>query len=181
MSIFLFLAELNEKVAGTVAQAFTRLYEQYLPKVFRYVNYRINDVEMAEDITSIIFEKALTRFTTYRAEKANFSTWIFSIARNAVIDHYRSSRKIQKVPLEEAFHFSTEKENPEEEALRNEECRLLRQCLLRLSTQEQEIISLKFGAEMTNRQIARTTGLSDSNVGVILYRAVRKLRDSFNG
>jgi RNA polymerase sigma-70 factor (ECF subfamily) len=181
LSIFLFLAEINEKIAGTVAQTFSRLYEQYLPKVFRYVRYRINDVQMAEDVTSVIFEKALTKFQSYNSEKANFSTWIFSIARNTVIDHYRSNRNEHNVPLENAFHVSIDKDDPEQEMVKNEECRLLQQCISRLSPHEREVISLKFGAEMTNRQIARTTGLSESNVGTILYRAVRKLRDDFNG
>lgn len=58
---------------------------------------------------------------------------------------------------------------------------MLRECISRLSPKEQEIISLKFGADMNNRQIAKTLGLSDSNVGIILYRAVRKLREEFAG
>jgi RNA polymerase sigma-70 factor, ECF subfamily len=56
---------------------------------------------------------------------------------------------------------------------------VLQSCLAELSHSEQEIISLKFGAEMTNRQIAKTLSLSESNVGIIIYRAVRKLRDGF--
>jgi RNA polymerase sigma-70 factor (ECF subfamily) len=55
----------------------------------------------------------------------------------------------------------------------------LKVCLSQLTLQEQEIIAMKFGGEMTNREIAKTLGLSDSNVGIIIYRAVRKLRDSF--
>lgn len=181
MSIFLFLAAINEKITSSVEKVFTELYEKNLPKVYRYVSYRINDVHMAEDITSEIFEKALTKFQSYRPEKASFSTWIFSIARNTLVDYYRVSRKEQNIPLETAFHFSPENKSPEEEAVSHEECRILQECISRLSPHEQEIISLKFGAEMTNRQIARTKGLSESNVGIILFRAVRKLRDDFNG
>lgn len=180
MSIFLFLAEINEKIAGGIAKAFAELYEQYLPKVFRYVSYRISDVHMAEDITSVIFEKALTKFQSYRSEKAGFSTWIFSIARNTLIDHYRVNQREQNVPLETDFPISTEDCNPEEAVVKNEEYRELQICISRLSSHEREIIALKFGAEMTNRQIARTLGLSESNVGIILFRAVRKLRDNFH-
>jgi RNA polymerase sigma-70 factor (ECF subfamily) len=180
LSIFLFLAEINEKITGSVAKVFAALYEQYLPKVFRYVHYRINDVPMAEDITSVIFEKALTKFQSYRSEKASFSTWIFSIARNTLIDHYRVNHKEQNVPFETALSLSTQDCSPEEEMEKIEDCRILQQCISRLSPHEREIISLKFGAEMTNRQIAKTTGLSESNVGTILFRAVRKLRDDFH-
>jgi RNA polymerase sigma factor (sigma-70 family) len=179
LSIFLFLAELNDKVSGSIAKAFGELYEQYLPKVFRYINYRINDISMAEDITSTVFEKALTKFQSYSSEKANFSTWIFSIARNTLIDHYRV-HKNHNIPLDPEIPLPAENTNPEDELVQSEECRILQQCVARLSKHEQEIISLKFGAEMTNRQIAKTTGLSESNVGTILFRAVRKLRDNFN-
>jgi RNA polymerase sigma-70 factor, ECF subfamily len=180
LSIFLFLAEISEKVAGGIARAFSELYEQYLPRVYRYVSYRINDVQMAEDLTSIIFEKALTGFRSYSSDKASFSTWIFTIARNTLIDHYRVNRREQIVPLDPALSVSEEDSNPEETVEKNEEYRQLHKCLSKLASHEREIIALKFGAEMTNRQIAKTLGLSESNVGTILYRTVRKLRDNFH-
>ena len=70
-------------------ETFAELYEEYLPKVFRYVRYRVNELQVAEDLTSTTFEKALVNFEKYSADRAAFSTWVFSIARNVVIDHYR--------------------------------------------------------------------------------------------
>jgi RNA polymerase sigma factor (sigma-70 family) len=175
-------AQIVEKVGSSAAGAFTELYEQYLPKVFRYINYRITDVPTAEDITSTVFEKALTKFKSYNAEKANFSTWIFTIARNTLIDHYRVSHKAQTVQLDDPVAaLASPMSSPEEESDRAEEVRILNSCLTQLSPSEQEIISLKFGAEMTNRQIAKSLALSESNVAVIIFRAVRKLRDNFRG
>ena len=72
-----------------------------------------------------------------------------------------------------------EERSPEEELERKEELGKLREGLSGLSREEQEVISLKFGSDMNNRQIAKMLGLSESNVGTKLYRAVRKLRDSF--
>jgi RNA polymerase sigma-70 factor, ECF subfamily len=177
--VLLTQAQIIEKVGTGAAQAFAELYERYLPKVYRYINYRITDVHLAEDLTSVVFEKALTKFKSYNIEKANFSTWIFTIARNTLVDHYRTSRKGQTVLLDEPLAAADPGQSPEEESDRAEEIRLLNSCLARLSSSEQEIISLKFGAEMNNRQIARMLSLTESNVGVIIYRAVRKLRDSF--
>lgn len=162
-------------------EIFAELYEQYLPRVFRYISYRIGDVHLAEDLTSDVFEKALTGFSSYRSDKASFSTWLLSIARHTLIDHYRVSGKRQTIPLEEPANMSSENTSPEEEAVRREELQKLQICLAVLRQQEQEIISLKFGAELTNRQIAKMLELSESNVGTTLYRAVRKLRDSFRG
>jgi RNA polymerase sigma factor (sigma-70 family) len=165
----------------SIAELFGRLYEQYLPKIFHYVSYRVGDRTAAEDLTSDIFNKALTSFTKYDSGKASFSTWIFSIARNTIIDYYRGRSREQKLKREvesNAIAFST---SPEEEASRSEEIRKLRECLSLLNPNEQELISLKFSGEMTNREISQITGLSESNVGTILCRAVRKLRDSFLG
>lgn len=162
-------------------EIFAELYEQYLPRVFRYISYRIGDVHLAEDLTSDVFEKALTGFSSYRSDKASFSTWLLSIARHAVIDHYRVSSKRQTIPLEETANMSSENTSPEEEAVRREERQRLRVCLAGLPQQEQDIISFKFGAELTNRQIAEMLSFTESNVGTILYRAIRRLRDCFRG
>jgi RNA polymerase sigma factor (sigma-70 family) len=171
--------DVETMVSGSKAELFGRLYEQYLPRIFRYVSYRVGDRTIAEDLTSDIFNKALTKFTKYDSRKAAFSTWIFSVARNTLIDYYRRRSREQKLQREaesEVLVFST---SPEEEASRSEEIRKLRECLSLLNPNEQELISLKFSGEMTNREIARIMGLSESNVGTILCRAVRKLRNEF--
>jgi RNA polymerase sigma factor (sigma-70 family) len=177
--VILTQVQMAEKIGSSAAEVFARFYAEYLPKVFRYVSYRITDTHLAEDITSLIFEKALTNFKSYQAEKASFSTWVFTIARNTLTDHYRKLQKQQTVPLEDPVSDIPSNDSPEDDLDRAEEIQMLNRCLAQLSRIEQEIISLKFGAEMTNRQIAKTMSLSESNVGIIVYRAVRKLRDNF--
>lgn len=150
-----------------------------MPKVFRYLQYRVSNIQLTEDLTATTFEKALVSFSRYSSDKAKFSTWIFSIARNVVIDHYRVTGRRMTIPLEEASEVASKDLPPEEELLKREELERLQICLTGISEEEQEIIRLKFGAELNNRQIATMLGLSESNVGTRLYRAVRKLRDSF--
>jgi RNA polymerase sigma factor (sigma-70 family) len=179
--ILLTTTQIIEKIGKDDAEVFAELYEQYLPKVFSYISYRIRDERQAEDLTSVVFEKALTKFKSYQKDKAKFSTWIFTIARNTLIDHYRVNQKAQTVQLEDSLNLLSPEISPEDENEREEEARMLQSCLAQLSHSEQEIISLKFGAEMTNRQIAGMLSLSESNVGIIIYRAVRKLRVSFKG
>jgi len=169
----------KDKASCSTAEVFAELYEQFMPKVLRYISYRVEDIDTAQDITSVVFEKALSKFHGFRVEKASFGTWILSIARNAVIDHYRAKGKEREFQQSSKKNVIDRGESPDDEMVRDEEVAKLKLCLAQLSSQEQEIIALKFGGEMTNRQVAKTLGLSDSNVGIIIYRAVRKLRDSF--
>jgi RNA polymerase sigma-70 factor, ECF subfamily len=177
--VILTQAQIIEKIGSSAAETFAGLYELYLPKVYRYVSYRITDIHTAEDLTSTVFEKALTKFNSYKADKAAFSTWIFTIARNTLTDHFRANQSRKTVPMEDPAVAVGTDSRPEEESEKEEELQALHACVARLSKSEQEIISLKFGAEMTNRQIAVMLSLSESNVGIIIYRAMRKLRDSF--
>ena len=160
-------------------ETFTELYEHYMPKVFRYISYQVGNMDLAEDLTSAVFEKTLTKLNSYRSNKASFSTWLMTVARNTVIDHYRvKSRKIT-ISIEETFDIASKEISPEEKVIRKEELQRLDTYLREFSQQEREIISLKFGAELNNRQIAKMLGLSESNAGTKLYRAIRKLGDKF--
>jgi len=112
------LGKSGSKSGASGKDVFAELYEQYLPKVFRYISYRVGDVHLAEDLTSDVFVKALTGFSSYRSDKASFSTWLLSIARHAVIDHCRASSKRQTIPLEKAAETSSENASLEEEVAR---------------------------------------------------------------
>lgn len=161
------------------AELFAAFYTEYLPKVFRYVSYRVRDQATAEDLTATIFEKALSKFDDYSRRKAAFSTWIFTIARNTVIDHYRTAHPTADLSEEMEQVLAAADPSPDEAAELAEEKLRLKYCLEQLSQVERDIISLKFGAEITNRAIAAQIRLSESNVGVIVYRAVRKLKGCF--
>ena len=161
-------------------EIFAGLYDEFMPKVFRYIHCKVNDEQLTEDLTSMVFEKALVNFASYSRDKAAFSTWIFSIARNTVIDHYRTAARRQHVPLDEAEDTPSGEPSPEEQSEQRAEKECLLRCLGGLSQPDREIIGLKFGAELNNREIARMLGLSESNVGVRLFRAVKKLREGFD-
>ena len=169
---------MNEKALGA-RETFAHLYDEYLDKVYRYIQYRVNNMQVAEDLTSTVFEKALVNFDKFRDDRASFSTWIFSIARNVVIDHYRVNSKRQTIPLEELATQPSGERSPAEQLERKDERERLNLCLAGLSEEDREIIQLKFGVELNNRVIGEMLGLTESNVGTKLYRAVRKLRDSF--
>ena len=181
MIFFILLSAAIEKVSQSTAEAFSLFYEEYLPKIFKYISYKITDKFLAEDLTSTVFEKALTKYETYSSKKAAISTWVFAIARNTLIDYYRAASHEKMTELDEAIEMPQGNSSPEQAVIDEEKWKILQKCMLKLPPNEREIVSMKFSSQMTNRQIAGVLGLSDSNVGVILYRAIRRLRDDFKG
>jgi RNA polymerase sigma factor (sigma-70 family) len=173
------VADSNLAHHGTAISGFTSLYEEHMAYVFRYINYRVGNRSEAEDLTSLVFEKALAAFPRYNRKKAAPQTWLLTIARNTVTDYFRKSSKRNAMPLENAFGVESADPSPQEKTERREEYEQLRVCLATLPQREKEIISLKFGAELNNRQIASMLSLSENNVGTILFRAICKLRNCF--
>jgi RNA polymerase sigma-70 factor (ECF subfamily) len=149
------------------------LYARELPRIYNFFRYRVGDGPVAEDLTSTTFEKAWRSRARYDRDLAKFSTWVFAIARNVAVDHYRRSRPL--VPIDEAADRPASG-SPEEEAVRRSDFERLSALLAGLSDRERELLALKFGAELSNREIARATGLGESNVGTIIHRAVAALR-----
>src|SRR5512136_1836299 len=118
------------------AEKFAQLYGEFMPKVFAYIHYRVNDQQTTEDLTSIVLEKALSNFDKYSRDKASFSTWLFTIARNSVIDHFRTDSKRQHVDLAEASDLPSSEPSPEEQAETKSEKQCLLECLSKLGGQD---------------------------------------------
>jgi RNA polymerase sigma-70 factor (ECF subfamily) len=148
-------------------------YREYLPRVYNFFRYRIGDGNLAEDLTAATFEKAWRGRSRFRRDLSAFSTWLFTIARNVAIDHFR--KKEQDVALE-VIREPADPVSLEETVQRSHDFARLNALLSQLSAREREVIAFKYGAGLNNREIANLTRLSASNVGIILYRAVEKLR-----
>jgi RNA polymerase sigma factor (sigma-70 family) len=160
--------------------AFAELYDHYFPRIFNYVRYRVQDSNLADDLTALIFERALQHISHYNQEKGTFSVWIFAIARNAISDHLRAQRRHRWFSLDTIWEWASSSPQPDELVIKGETRDELLEALEGLGERERDIIALKYGAQLTNRRIASLTGLSESNVAVILYRSVRRLRDSLD-
>jgi RNA polymerase sigma-70 factor (ECF subfamily) len=149
------------------------VYAEQLPRVYNFFRYQLRNDAVAEDLTSQTFEKAWRARDRYRRDLAGFATWLLSIARNVAIDHHRSHR--EHAPLDEAAEACDPASPEEDHALRQDRARLAA-LLGQLADRERELLALKYGAGATNRAIAKITGLSESNVGTIIHRAVETLR-----
>lgn len=157
-------------------EAFAAIYTHYFARVYNYVRFRVNGIDAADDLTARIFEIVLNKIQLYKASRGIFASWLFAIAHNVVTDFYRSTAQRSWVSLDAISDVACTGPSPEEAAVAGEFRDELLKALAGLEERDRNIIALKFKAGLTNRYIAELMGLSESNVGVILYRAMRQLR-----
>lgn len=149
------------------------VYRQSLPKVYRYFSCWVGDGSLAEDLTSATFEKAWSSRGSFSLNKGTGIGWLLGIAKNVKAAYFRNERQVGS--LDEATKVATSHSVEESVQLKAEFDHLF-QLLQQIGERERELIALKYGAELTNRQISKMTGLSETNVGTILHRVVRQLR-----
>jgi RNA polymerase sigma-70 factor, ECF subfamily len=151
------------------------VYDQLLPRVYHFFWYKTGDPSIAEELTAITFEKAWASRGNYDHNLSKFQTWAFGIAKKVAADHFR--RHKPEVSLDSVATVSSQNVEKEVETLWDFEH--LAELLKLLSERERYLIALKYGAELNNREIASITGLSETNVGTILFRAVSRLKEEW--
>ena len=152
-------------------QAFGILYDRYIDLVYRYCLARLRDREEAEDVTSLIFARALAGIDNQRG--ASFRSWLFSIAHNAVADFYRSAGK--NSPLAHIAHLPAPGPSVEEQATSGERRDAVRQALALLSAEQRQVVELRM-AGMTGPEIAQALGRSHDSVRTTQRRALAQIR-----
>ena len=168
-------ADSVESAARRIDQ-FAEKYQQFFPRVFAYVYGRTRNIHQSEDLVSEVFERAFLKMGSLRNDEA-FATWLFTIARNLVTSHARKQGRESVVDPDILKSVVASNLSVENEVLVREEVQAVIDCLKTFPKREQDIVSLKFDAELTNGQIAKVMSLSEANVRVILFRTLRKLRD----
>jgi RNA polymerase sigma-70 factor, ECF subfamily len=157
--------------AETSQQRLERLYRSSRDDVYAYVASLLRDQALAEDVTALAFERVFRRRTLFDSRRGSERAWLFGIARNAALDELRR-RKRGAAAVEQSAQQGAEPAHDEAVLGRT----VLRKALAELSPRERELIALKFHAGLSNREIARVLGLSESNVGTSLHRTITKLR-----
>lgn len=157
----------------TATTSWDAVFEDFLPRVLNFFRYRVDDVQLAEDLCAMTFERAWSSRHRYNSRRGAVSTWLFTIARRVLADHLRKHRPVS-VSL--AAVELVDEASPEDSAQRNADATKLIAMLHTLTADDRELIALKYGADMTNREIASVMGISESNVGTRLHRLIQKLR-----
>src|SRR5579875_3153258 len=166
------LDDLARRVSQRDADAFQALYETYLDTVYRYVYYKVGNGQLAEDLTQQIFLKAWEAIHRYQWRELPFQHWLLRLARNAVIDYYRSTKPSNANLLDPMG----ESIDPEVELAHGEMVQTLQDAVRQLPEEQREVIVLRFIEQMPHAEVARQLGKSTATVRVIQHRALQALR-----
>ena len=160
-------------------EAFAEIYEENFDKVYRYVFLRVGNQLEAEDLTQQVFLKAHQSIASYKWQGAPFSSWLFRIAHNLVIDHHRRASKIQMTTLE--MPMTAASPDPADIVEQEIDIERVKGAIDSLTQLQQEVISLRFAGEFSTVETAKVMGKSEGAVKALQHSALRALRKMLSG
>jgi len=168
----------TESGSGEPDMNFAELFQQYYPRVYNYLRYRVGAREDAEDLIGTVFEKAFANKDKFDPDKGAFSSWLFRIAHNTLANYYRSRKRRSAWETEGALpdDLTTREASPEAQVVAQEQVAQLLQGLSHLKERDQDVISLKFAGRLSNKEIGEIMDLKEKTVSVVLLRAMRRLQ-----
>lgn len=158
-------------------ERFGELYDRYIAKIYRFIYFKTLHKETAEDLASKTFLNALESIGSVHPERG-ISPWLYRIARNAVIDHYRAARRT--VAIEDVWDMADAGDIAAASDAKLK-LRALKSHLVALSPLEREVVLLRVWGDLAHREIADAVGKSEDHAKVIFSRAVKKLRSAGAG
>lgn len=163
------------KVQEGMSENFVFLYDSYLDKIYRFLYFRTNHQETAEDLTSQTFLKALDKINSFDSSKGTFQSWLYRIAHNLLIDHYRVPRR--NVDLE-AAEFIASDSSPEQDTERELTIAQVQTLIGTLPEQAQELIILRIWEELPYSEIAKIMDKSEASLKMQFSRIIAGLREN---
>jgi RNA polymerase sigma-70 factor (ECF subfamily) len=160
--------------------SFAPLYDQYFPKIYNYVYRRVNNTQLAEDLVGETFYKALANINKFKWQNRSIASWLYTIARNQIIDYYR---KQEPVVLDEKRMELTvsPRGNPEEKVLQDDLKIKLMETIKTLSTDQQDALLLRYQEGLKLKEIALILGKNEGAVKALLFRGLRSMRKKLEG
>jgi RNA polymerase sigma-70 factor (ECF subfamily) len=173
------LRDLVLRARAGETEAFGALYDHYVDLIYRYVYYRVGTHALAEDLTSETFLRALRRMSVFTWQGKDFGAWLVTIARNLVLDHFKSSRYRLEVCTPELLETDRWEEGPERAVLDSFTHRALFAAVRQLGSEQQECVVLRFLHGLSVAETALVMGKNTGAVKALQYRAVRSLARIF--
>ena len=170
--------EILKKIKNGDNEAFGELYDFYAPRVYRFVRLKVDSQETAQDVTSEAFLKIWQHLQEQKKIRERFQALLYKIARNLVIDFYRS-KSIQEILIEdnlEEFSEAEDEETSDKLVIRQEEMVEVKKALIQVHPNYQDVIVWYYLDELTIPEIAEILEKNEGTVRVLIHRAVRSLR-----
>ncbi|MDX1600786.1 MAG: sigma-70 family RNA polymerase sigma factor [Anaerolineales bacterium] len=170
----------EEQLVGQAVEgdqdAFGKLYDLYVDRIFRFIAYRVGNDPTAEDLTSEVFMKAWDALDDYEPTGAPFGAWLFRIARNTVIDHHRTKK--EQVELEKVAPILEDPQaDPQGDVLGELELERLKAAMSQLTEAQQEVLTLKFIEGLSTRETAEVLGKKQGAIRALQMRGLHALAD----
>ena len=156
-------------------KAFTQLYEGHFDRIYRYVAFKIGDRMEAEDMTQLVFLKALQSISSFKWKGVPFAAWLFRIAHNQIVDHLRKKKK-QPLTLFDESLVSHGDGNPQLMMEHNLDIKQLVSATEQLTKAQREVISLRFAGELSIAEVANIMGKSQGAIKALQHSAIVALR-----
>ena len=169
---------LVQRAQGGDAEAFGELYDRYVDVVYRYIYYRVGTQQLAEDLTSETFLRALRRISSFTWQGRDVGAWFVTIARNLIADHYKSGRYRLEMTTEDMTAVSESRDaadSPESSVLESMQNKVLLEAVKQLNAEQQECIVLRFLQGLSVAETAEAMGKNDGAIKALQYRAIRSL------
>jgi RNA polymerase sigma-70 factor (ECF subfamily) len=149
-------------------------YKSHAQDIYRFLFWRTKNTALSEDLSSRVFEKAWQSRSSFHG--GSVKAWLYRIARNVLIDHWR---KKQDIPVADTdlLHEETSSDHIEEKLDREATLQELRKAITKLPDDMRAVVTLRFIEGLPCKAVAQRLHLSESNVRVLQYRALQKLRD----
>jgi RNA polymerase sigma-70 factor, ECF subfamily len=170
--------ELLERLRLGDTAAFGCLYDRYFDPLYKYIFFRVSSKAEAEDLTEEVFLKTWEALHVPRAPMINFRAWLYRVAHNIVVDHYRASKKTD--PLHQSSSFRETGESMEKIVEKKQTAEEIARAVAQLEPRFQQVITCRFISGLSHAETAEIMGLNINNLRVLQYRALRKLNSLLN-
>lgn len=159
-------------------EKFGPLYRKYYEPIFRYIYKRMDDIDTVQDVTSMVFVKAISNIHKYEYRGLPFSSWLFRIAKSELNQAFRNKKGERTIRLEKVVIGQMMDEIFEDDSEMNR--KKLLSSLTRLKTDQLELIEMRFFEKRSFREIGELLDMTENNAKVKTFRAVNKLKQIFN-
>ncbi len=157
--------------------AFAQLYDHFVEKIFKYIYYKVGSKSDAEDLTAQVFLKAWEAIGHYRLTERPFSAWLYRIAHNLVVDYFRMRR--ESVPIDELLRIDDDDADLDDLTQRHLTAETLQRAIRRLTTEQQQVIILRFLEGYGTEEVAKIMGKGQGAVRTLQHRALAGLARIF--